>query len=117
MLTDVLYALSKHHLVKYLTATQTYKAVYTVSTCTMRQRPTISRFVHLWHLAILERRDIIPSEVLIESRAGYWSYLSGLPESMLIEFKQKTKKGALIRSWGCRCGLRSSRGFQGNLLV
>jgi hypothetical protein len=42
MLTDVLYALSKHHLVKYLTATKANKAVYKVSTCTMRQRPTIS---------------------------------------------------------------------------
>jgi hypothetical protein len=91
MLTDVLYALPKHHLVKYLTATKTNKAVYTVSTYTTRQRPAISRFVHLWHLAILERRDIIPSEVLIESRAGYWSCLSGLPQSVLIEFKQRTR--------------------------
>jgi hypothetical protein len=91
MLTDVLYALPKHHLVKYLTATKTNKAVYTVSTCTARERPAISRFVHLWHLAILERRDIIPSEVLIEGRAGYWSCLSGLLQSILIEFKQRTR--------------------------
>jgi hypothetical protein len=81
MLTDVLYILPKHHLVKYLTATKTNKAVYTVSTRTTRPRPAISRFVHLWHLAILERRDIISSEVLIESRAGYRSCLSGLPVS------------------------------------
>jgi len=93
MLTDVLYALPKHHLVKYLTATKTNKAVYTVSTRTMRPRPAISRFVHFWHLAILERRDIIPSEVLIESRAGYRSCLSGLPQSEPIEFKQRTRGG------------------------
>jgi hypothetical protein len=76
MLTDVLYALPKHHLVEYLTSTKTNKTVYMVSTCTMRERSAISRFVHFWHLAILERRDIVPSEVLIESRARYWSCLS-----------------------------------------
>jgi hypothetical protein len=93
MLTDVLYALPKHHLVEYLASTKTNKTVHTVSTCTTRERSAISRFVHFWHLPILERRDIIPSEVLIESRAGYGSCLSGLPQSMLIEFKQRTRGG------------------------
>jgi hypothetical protein len=93
MLTDVLYALPKHHLVEYLASTKTNKAVHMVSTRTMQERFAISRFVHFWHLTILERRDIIPSEVLIESRAGYWSCLSSCPQSMPIEFKQGTRGG------------------------